>query len=50
LYAQEKMFGAIGGNVDGTSNITKVKAFLNSNDTNKDYNKQSDLFVKLTMF
>lgn len=50
LYAQEKTFGAIGGNVDGTSNITKVKAFLNSNDTNKDYNKQSDLFVKLTMF
>ncbi len=48
LYVQKFIAGT--NNVDSTSNIAKVKTFLNSATADKDYNKQSDLFVKLTMF
>lgn len=49
LYTQKKITGG-DTNVDSASNIAKVKAFLNTTTVGKDYNQQSDLFVKLTMF
>lgn len=48
LYVQKFIAGT--NNVDSASNIKIVKAFLDSNDVNKDFNTLQDLFAKLTMF
>jgi len=49
LYVQQKL---VGGNsrVDQPDLITKMKQLFATPIANKDYNNQSDLFVKVAMF
>jgi len=49
LYVQQKL---VGGNsrVDQPALITKMKQLFATPNADKDYNNQSDLFVKVAMF